>query len=566
MDAPSMRVATLDRGTRLLGHPMALDRLFKRLHAGHAITIGVLGASVGQNGGCLDQPGKRCMGYRGHNGNPVGFAVRLLRHINCTWPADHRINNSALDGTGAEHTAHCIVGHLPPQLDLVIAEWGSMALHTIMALPSIERIARVLLARSSPPVLLHLSVHEWCSQRITPRVLYRVGDVLRGSLKQWVFPDTPWAAVEEEATRVSRHYGQPAVSVHAALAPHVLNHEEGFQLDDVTGPDCLHPINGRYGVQYVEALLTHWFDRAHALWRHANAERRDMLRVRTAGGLPASMGLGRDGGGGRLSLGAYGAGVLPAPLHNVNADERVHTKCYAFMHETVGMPKQAIMQAANWCSADTPSNLISVVAGSRARTCWGSAHQSCPRAIDTKGFGRAAEPGSRAAARATASQAAYASFMRAPPSHWFYCGVSLGETKRKISAGLVAMRPGAELRVRVDGWASSSAQLALEHLVSYEGMGTARLECIDSCTCEAQTIDAHKTSEIRNTSVFVEHRFPATRALGNARPCEVRLTLLDETRSGAHKFKVRAITVTSTVNGADEARSTSTTVGTFMRG
>ena len=56
MDAPSMRVATLDRGTRLLGHPMALDRLFKRLHAGHAITIGVLGAALARMVAVLINP------------------------------------------------------------------------------------------------------------------------------------------------------------------------------------------------------------------------------------------------------------------------------------------------------------------------------------------------------------------------------------------------------------------------------------------------------------------------------------------------------------------------------
>lgn len=105
---------TLDRGVKLLGHAHALDALFSRLHSGKPITLGILGASVGQNGGCLDQPGKRCMGYRGrHRGEPLGFALRLLRHINRTWPADHRINNSALDGTGVEHMAKCVVSHLP---------------------------------------------------------------------------------------------------------------------------------------------------------------------------------------------------------------------------------------------------------------------------------------------------------------------------------------------------------------------------------------------------------------------------------------------------------------------
>ena len=36
------------------------------------------------------------MGYRGIGNTPTGFAVRLLRHINRTFPADHRITNAAL--------------------------------------------------------------------------------------------------------------------------------------------------------------------------------------------------------------------------------------------------------------------------------------------------------------------------------------------------------------------------------------------------------------------------------------------------------------------------------------
>ena len=260
--SPVLTLATLDRGIRLLGQPSAYDGLFRRLYASKPITIAVLGASVGQNAGCLTQPGKRCMLYGGERG--VGFAVRLLQEINGTWPhQEHRIVNAALDGTGAEHTARCLVSHLPARLDLVLAEWGSMAMHTIWAAHSIERVARTLLARANPPVLLHLSVHEWCSQRISPRAIYRVGDVLKGNLRQYVYPDSPWAAVDDECARVARHYGHSALSVHAMLAPHVIAHsgDDGFALDDITGADCLHPTNGRHGVAYIAQLLSHWLRR-----------------------------------------------------------------------------------------------------------------------------------------------------------------------------------------------------------------------------------------------------------------------------------------------------------------
>ena len=96
--------------------------------------------------------------------------------------------------------------------------------------------------------------------------------------------------------------------------------------------------------------------------------------------------------------------------------------------------------------------------------------------------------------------------------------------------------------------------MALEHLVSYRGMGSVRLECVDECECAPQIIDAHKTSELRNVSVFETHRFPvrATRPLRRGRSrasepwvCEVLLTLLARTSSGATKFKVRSLEVTS---------------------
>ena len=584
---------TLDRGVRLLGHPISLDRLFAQLHAGKPITIGVLGASVAQNGGCLDQTGKRCMVYRGAANTPAGFAVRMLRHINRTWPGDHRINNMALDGTGAEHAAHCVVGHVPAEVELVIAEWGSMALHTVRALPSIERIARVLLARPRPPVLLHLSVHEWCSQRVTPRSLYQVGDVLKGSLKAWVYPDTPWAAVEEESTRISRHYGQPSVSVHAALAPHVLAHEPNFALDDITGPDCLHPVNGRHGIEYVEALLVHWFERAHALWHHATSERRDLLHPTRPSDMPASMGLASVDArtfstgatplrGSRRSRGllGLGVGVLPPALHVVNADVRIHTRCYAFMHERQDV-RQAIMAPADWCSVGSGSwstasapaaSTIGVEgAGSQVASCWATERATCPPTVDARAM-ESLNRKSYAYRRAEAQQTAYLKFLLAPPRHWFYCGMSLGGLRRKISAGLVALVPGSMLRVRVAGWNAADsprAEMALEHLTSYEGMGVARLECIDECMCEPQVIDAHKTNEIRNVSVFESHRFPvrarwplalAVRrqrqggAAAREWSCGVLITLLDQTQSGQHKFKVRSIEVVSALPSLNTTR------------
>ena len=132
--------------------------------------------------------------------------------------------------------------------------------------------------------------------------------------------------------------------------------------------------------------------------------------------------------------------------------------------------------------------------------------------------------------------------------------ISLGDARRKISAGVVALMPGATLRARVDGWGAdttSDAEIQIEHLVSYVGMGIGRLECFGGCECEPQLIDAHKTNEIRNVSVFESHSFVA-RAVQSAgqggapAPCELVTTVLRRTSSGSHKLKFRSITVSTT--------------------
>ena len=102
--APRLDAAALQRslesapaGFELLGSAASFVPLFGRLDSGAPITLGVFGASVAQNGGCLDQPYKRCNRYDGVHSALIrwgaprmrpfkGFAVRLLDAINASWP------------------------------------------------------------------------------------------------------------------------------------------------------------------------------------------------------------------------------------------------------------------------------------------------------------------------------------------------------------------------------------------------------------------------------------------------------------------------------------------------
>ena len=207
-------------------------------------------------------------------GNKKGWAVRLLEHINSRFPqGGHRIDNAARDGTPVRAFSNCLFSHLSADVHLVVAEWGSMGNHNHQQLTHIEQVATTLLALPARPVLLHLSIQEWCTQKVSPRQFYRVGDELIGrTTSGFVYPDTPWARVDLECSRVCGHYQQPCISVKEALEPHVLNGEPGFGLSDLTGDDCLHPINGRHGVAYLSAMLAHWFDHAHALWQRTRLQ------------------------------------------------------------------------------------------------------------------------------------------------------------------------------------------------------------------------------------------------------------------------------------------------------
>ena len=165
--------------------------------------------------------------------------------------------------------------------------------------------------------------------------------------------------------------------------------------------------------------------------------------------------------------------------------------------------------------------------------------------------------------------------MASPPSSWVYCPVSLSPEKRKLSDGVVALRPGAVLLTSIDAYliagtnetrphqettgpAAASATVAgraaadgvdvvvqLGHLVSYQGMGRVLVECQAGCTCMPQVIDGHCVDPIRNTSVFVETSLAVCAVASQL--CQLQITVLNDSSSGLHKFKMRSLRVRATL-------------------
>lgn len=213
--------AARDRAISRLGDPKALQPFVSRLLRGDPITIGQLGASVGQDGGCLGQPYRRCNDLSGtvHTRMPwgeppvrkfKGYLVRFFEALNTTWPhTGHRLNNSANDAQPPQSSLDCLFSHLPRSLDVVLLEFGSMARHINFV--ATEALVRLLLSLQPRPVIVFLTVREWC----------RADQALRLGKPQEPFGRyefTPWAQAENIFDRWCDHYGVTCLSYFKATA------------------------------------------------------------------------------------------------------------------------------------------------------------------------------------------------------------------------------------------------------------------------------------------------------------------------------------------------------------
>jgi hypothetical protein len=77
-------------------------------------------------------------------------------------------------------------------------------------------------------------------------------------------------------------------------------------------------------------------------------------------------------------------------------------------------------------------------------------------------------------------------------------------------------------------------KLVLTHLISYERMGQARVECISGCKCRPTVIEGNHKSP----SIPREHSVTVTQHP----ECQVKVTVLNTTTSGQYKVKLMGVT------------------------
>ena len=543
---------TLEQTARELGLPAGLGRaegFVAKLERGEPVTIAILGASVAENAGCLSQPGKRCMRNRGAEpirmvwGEPrsrpfKGFAVRFFEWMNATWPhPQHQLFNAARDASSLATIVPCLFSHLPQRFDLLLMEAGSMFETTKSY--TIETLTRQVLSMRFPPAIAFVTVHLWCTfgGSLRKRVVsYGLNKLPSREYHFWpgAHPHAnrsveiadgpsvmrnPSDVLENNITAICRLYGLGCISQRDALMPQIAS----LDIEEVAG-DCLHPVHGSKGTDFMADLLVHWTMRVVERYRSAAAEGRSSSR-----------------------------NILPYPIHpkQVLRAQSEKAACY---HLAEGMGREAPSNLASlpWHTAACPADRASD--SSQLAGCSNKDESmSCPSAYHPLGGGGAKLP-----------------------TVWVYCSHSIGGAK-KPSPGVVALQPGATLLIPLPtDWLTSSLgsshsrqaasssvktvhfNATLQYLISWHLMGRVRIACTESCACTTHELDAHVSSWTRNSTIYTEHRFPMslTRheelAGDTTARCGLALTVLPTSSSGGHMFRVRDVILYTSASPCDQ--------------
>lgn len=82
----------------------------------------------------------------------------------------------------------------------------------------------------------------------------------------------------------------------------------------------------------------------------------------------------------------------------------------------------------------------------------------------------------------------------------------------------------------------AKVMLAVSYLRSYSDVGKARVECVSGCKCASKTFDA---KNVRATSELHTERME----IGPAAQCLLKVTVLEESSTGGHKFRLASVAV-----------------------
>ncbi|EFN53595.1 expressed protein [Chlorella variabilis] len=117
-------------------------------------------------------------------------------------------------------------------------------------------------------------------------------------------------------------------------------------------------------------------------------------------------------------------------------------------------------------------------------------------------------------------------------------------TAKKPKWGYVSTQPGSSLEITLstnvlEGQeAGYNVSLGVGHLKSYEHMGWWEMTCVEGCACDPLTRNGHHVTPEKQSQLF-----HAMALVSASDTCRLRFTVLDETESGEHKFKLLGLVI-----------------------
>jgi hypothetical protein len=129
-----------------------------------------------------------------------------------------------------------------------------------------EKTARTFLGASKRPAIVFLTVRTFCKHDQGFVKTYAAAATASRRSRRLLWPGewTPFSQAESWINTLCTHYQQSCISYHEAVSDGILSRRVGFSLSEVA-LDCLHPLHGSRGTDYMADMLIHWLDSARRL-------------------------------------------------------------------------------------------------------------------------------------------------------------------------------------------------------------------------------------------------------------------------------------------------------------
>ena len=446
-----------------------------------------------------------------------GYWVRWFDWLQSAYPhQNHTLFNGGRDATPVQVLLPCLYAYVPPKVDLVFLELGSMLYHHAKDNGALEAVVRKLLALEPRPTIAFVTVPLWCKCRPFCRVSAPFGIKKLPNYSYTLLDDshratthTESAVIERTLDAICQHYHLSCISLRSAIYPQVALGLPGFHPRDIAG-DCLHPVHGKKGFDYITELLIHWSEQSsRAASTSAAGTTGSRPRMRGRSGRYALAGA--NDLPGRRQERALAGSPLEFSGHKAHRVERRLTK-----EASRGSKGAASLVAPLQLARELPPPLRPTAKhmATGSASCFGleglgSRGTSNGRNLLTVPW-RTAHCPLFPAAEATATTSNAAALRGLPTAYraqctsvdltapcpkgqgkgggwrgatlpvWVHCTHALGPN-RKPSPGVLALQPGALLYLPLElAFVSATVDrkeisISLLHLTSYEGMGVARL-------------------------------------------------------------------------------------------